>query len=171
MTREQFEKAVLPLQDNIYRYAASMLNDLGAAKDIVQEVLLKLWKKKGDLDQVENMEAWVIRITRNTCLDRIKSPKNQTLGLEMANTAVSNNLIPDEQSETADLIQMTQLIVKELPELQQEIFRMRDLLGYSNQEIESMMSLTPNQVKVNLCRARQKIRVRLTQMMNYGLTN
>jgi len=171
MTREQFEKAVLPLQNNIYRYAASRLSDLGAAKDIVQEVLLKLWKKKDDLDKVDNMEAWVMRITRNTCLDRIKSPKNQTVDLEIAVNSIASSWIPDRQSEALDLLQMTKVIIKELPELQQEIFRLRDLMGYSNQEIEALLSLTPNQVKVNLCRARQKVRQRLTQMMNYGLTN
>jgi len=171
MTREQFEKAILPLQDNIYRYAVSMLADLGASKDVVQEVMIKLWKGKETLEEVKNLEAWVMTMTRNTCLDRIKSPKNKTVALNAANFLLTTNSIPDQQSENADLLQMTHLIVKDLPKLQQEVFRLRDLLGYSNPEIESMLSLTPNQVKVNLCRARQKVRVRLTQMMNYGLTN
>ncbi len=171
MTREQFENAILPLQNNIYRYAASMLSEVGAAKDIVQEVLLKLWKKRDGLEKVENLEAWVIKITRNTCLDRIKSPKNNTVNLDYAANTMASSWIPDQQSETADLLKMTAVIIKDLPKLQREIFRLRDLMGYSNQEIESIMSLTPNQVKVNLCRARQKVRIRLTQTMNYGLTN
>ena len=60
-------------------------------------------------------------------------------------------------------------LLQDLPEKQQEIFRLRELLGYSNAEIEEILALDRNQVKVNLFRARQKIKSKLLQLINYGL--
>ena len=170
MTQEQFENNILPLQDQLYRYAVSILFDVEAGKDIVQEVLLKLWKQREKLDQIENLSAWCIRLTRNTCLDRLRSPKNKMLGLEQAGTPLAQRLIPDVDAEQNDLVKAMHRMLKDLPTQQQEIFRLHDIMGYSNREIEELLQLNDSQVKVNLCRARQKIRKRLTQMINYGLS-
>ena len=170
MTRDQFEDKVLSQQDKMFRYAASLVFDLEMAKDVVQEVLEKLWKQKDRLDDIDNIPGWCIRITRNTCYDKMRSPKNKTLGLESLHERSALHAIPDQQSEDKDLIQAMHGLLKDLPEQQREIFRLRELLGYSNKEIEGLMLLNEGQVKVNLFRARQKIKHRLTKLMNYGLT-
>ena len=61
-------------------------------------------------------------------------------------------------------------LIKDLPKQQREIFRLREILGYSNKEIESLMLLNENQVKVNLFRARNKVKRSLEKIINYGLT-
>ncbi len=171
MNREQFENTILPMQDRIYRYSASILGDLSAAKDVVQEVFLKLWKGREKLDEIKNIEAWCITITKNTCFDRLQSPKNKSVGLEGVSLGLFAGGATDEKTEEEDLLGYLETLVKELPELQQNIFRMRDLMGYSNKEIQSLLELTDNQVKVNLCRARQKLKTALIKRMNYGVTN
>jgi len=58
-------------------------------------------------------------------------------------------------------------MMQDLSEQQREIFRLRDLLGYSNKEIKELLNLSDSQVKVNLFRARQKIKLKLGKLINY----
>jgi len=60
-------------------------------------------------------------------------------------------------------------LLKNLPTKQREIFQLRELAGYSNQEIQEILGLDAGQVKINLFRARRKIRESLKKLINYGL--
>jgi len=60
-------------------------------------------------------------------------------------------------------------LINELPEKQRVIMQLRDIEGESYKEISEVLQLTEEQVKVNLFRARQKIKQRYTDIENYGL--
>ena len=77
MTVEIFEKDIIPLKHPIFRYALYMLKNKDDARDITQDVLIKLWEKRQYLNQVDNRRAWALKITRNQCLDFFKSKKKQ----------------------------------------------------------------------------------------------
>ncbi|MEM6319780.1 MAG: RNA polymerase sigma factor [Bacteroidota bacterium] len=168
MSAANFQQNILPLQDKMYRYVLSMVFDVEFAKDIVQEVLMKLWVKRADLGKVKNLEAWCIRLTRNLTLDKLKLKHRKNVGLdELVETPIALEN-PANQLENQDLLQSIYTTMKDLSPQQQEIFRLRDLLGYSNKEIKELMDLNDSQVKVNLFRARQKIKLRLGKLINYG---
>lgn len=169
MSTEQFKKDILPLQDKMYRYALSMVFDLSLAQDIVQEVFLKLWATRTQLAKVKNKEAWCIRITRNLCLDKLKRVGRHHLDLEQASELPTFTPDPEQTSEDNDLLAAIYRAMEDLSAEQREIFRLRDLLGYSNIEIAEMMGLKDNRIRVGLFRARQKIRNKLKQLINYGL--
>lgn len=168
MSTEQFKKDILPLQDKLYRYALSMVYEVDLAKDIVQEVFIKIWKKRDQLSQIENKEAWCIRVTRNQALDKLKMAHRKNVGLEYAANQFVSTLNPEGLAEEKDLIAAIYDIMNDLTEQQREIFRLRDLLGYSNKEIKEILDLSDSQVKVNLFRARQKIKFKLGKLINYG---
>lgn len=169
MTPEQFKTDILPIKDRLYRYALSIVYDTELAKDIVQEVFLKLWNQRNNLSEVRNIEAWSMRITRNTSLDKLKSSNMKVLSLDKASYLDSGVEIPDTIVERTDLMSAIKKVLELLPEKQQEIFRLRDMMGYSNPEIGEMMSLKESDVKVNLFRARKKIKAELTKLVSYGL--
>jgi len=171
MTKEQFKSTVLTLQNKLFRYALSIVAERELAKDIVQEVLIKLWDTRDQLDDIQNLESWCIRITRNKALDKLRLRANNTVELKQADSQLGCYTAPDLATEQQDLVEVIQGLLKGLPEKQKEIFRLRDLMGYSNMEIEQMMELDATQVKVNLFRARKKIRSGLNQLINYGLEN
>jgi len=169
MTKEQFTSVIFPLQQKLYRYALSIVYDTALAEDIVQEVFLKLWNKREGLAAIQNIEAWCIRLTRNAAYDKLKASSRKVEQLDSIAYSFVANSFPDREAENADLIQSIKDLLQDLPEKQQEIFRLRELLGYSNAEIEEILALDRNQVKVNLFRARQKIKSKLLQLINYGL--
>jgi len=59
----------MPYSDRIYRMAYRLMGNREESEDIVQEVYLKLWALRNELDKYDSIEALSIRITRNLCLD------------------------------------------------------------------------------------------------------
>ncbi len=168
MTREQFNIKILPLREKLYRYALSLTLDTALAEDVLQDVFIKLWTKRDQLDQVDNQEAWCIRVVRNQSLDRLRQRKRQPVALEKVQHAVGAFAAAD-HLEHSDLLRQIRLVLEKLPEQQKEIFRLRELMGYSNAEIEEILNLNHSQVKVNLFRARKIIRKQMDKIINYGV--
>ena len=169
MTTEQFKTEVLSAKNKLYRYALSIVCEVELAEDIVQEVFIKLWNQRDKLKEVQNIEAWSMTITRNQCLDKLRKKKIHAVDLSEAKYQISGHQVSDHLSINNDLMEKIESTLELLPEKQREIFRMRELLGYSNQEIEELLDLDDTQVKVYLFRARQKVRASLSKILNYGV--
>jgi len=73
MLSGDFKKDVLPLCNKLLRFAFQILQDEEEAKDVLQDIYLKLWQKRDDLGKVENMEAFAMRMIRNRCLDVVRA--------------------------------------------------------------------------------------------------
>ena len=75
MTEERFHKEYLSLADTLYRIAFYMLESEAEAEDAVQEVFLKLWDARAQLDAVQSPKAYSIRLLKNLCLNRIRKAR------------------------------------------------------------------------------------------------
>ena len=150
-----FDKKILPLSDSLYRMARSILQDADEAHDAVQDLLMNLWEKRNELADVEDLNAFVFRSLRNKSLDMIRRRKNNNGDLD---NTVSESNTPYEQTEQQDMVDRVHFFIEHLPELKQTIIPMRDVEGMEIQEIADITEITPNAVRVNLSRARQKIR-------------
>ena len=73
MLARDFKTDVLPISNKLLRFANQILQNEEEAKDVLQDVFLKLWQKREELVKVENLEAFAFRMTRNRCLDMIRS--------------------------------------------------------------------------------------------------
>ena len=73
MNEKDFKKVVLPVKHKVFRLAFRYLNNTNDAEDVVQDVFFKLWINKDELLKYKSIEAFAMVITKNQCLDRIKS--------------------------------------------------------------------------------------------------
>ena len=155
------QKTLLPDRNKLYRFAFRLLGSVEEAEDVVQDVLLKLWDKKTEWSALRNLEAWSMRMTRNLSLDRMKAQSyrrhESTAGLEVAD----KQMLPDKQAELNESMMQIETIINDLPEKQRMIIQLRDIEGYSYEEIAEVTGLNMSQVKVYLHRARKKIRERI----------
>lgn len=147
-----------------------MLGSAEEAQDVVQEVLIKVWNGREHMDTINNWEAWCMRLTRNLALDRLraqqrKATTSMTDGFEVRHDA----LTPYEKTELGESMQKIELLIEQLPEKQRNVIHLRDVEGYSYNEICDILELDMNQVKVNLFRARNAVREKLMKMNAYGL--
>jgi RNA polymerase sigma-70 factor, ECF subfamily len=158
MDSNQFNHLVIPLSDKLFRLAKSILCNGELAQDAVQDLIVKLWEKRDNLDEVENLNGFTMRAMRNLCLDKIRQKKDES---ELQTVIEYSELNPYQQTEQKDLVFRIKQMINNLPELQRTIIRMRDVEGLELHEIAFITSLTENAVSVNLSRARQKIRERI----------
>ena len=77
MTLEAFQNLVFPVKNKLYRFAFRLLGNNEEDKDVVQEVMIKVWSGRDQLDKVQNMEAWCMRITKNLSLDRLRQQQRR----------------------------------------------------------------------------------------------
>jgi len=170
MNLEAFENRVLPAKNKLFRFAFRMLGSSEEAKDVVQEVLIKVWNGREQMAEVQNMEAWCMRITKNLSLDKLRSRQRRATdsideGFEVRQEALS----PHENTELNESMLRINQLIAALPEKQRQVIHLRDIEGYSYNEICEMLELDMSQVKVSLFRARNAVREKLVKMNAYGL--
>jgi len=160
----------MPVKNKLFRFALRFLGNEDEAKDVVQEVLIKVWNGRDQMDEVQNWEAWCMRITKNLSLDRIRSlNRRQTQPIESGLEVRQHDLTPHETTEQKESMQSINDLIATLPEKQRQIIHLRDIEGYSYTEICEILELDMNQVKVNLFRARTAVREKLIKINAYGL--
>ncbi|MEK6478898.1 RNA polymerase sigma factor [Catalinimonas sp. 4WD22] len=168
MNIQSFKSAVFPIQGKLYRFAKVMLGNAEEAEDAVQEVLLKLWLNRQNLKNYRSIEALAMIITKNQCLDKLKSAhwKKTEVGdtSEFEHTYDTPYKITEQNNSKEVLIKLMQA----LPEQQKLIIHLRDIEEYSYEEIEKITGLCINNIRVSLSRARKSIREQFTKVNAYG---
>lgn len=158
MVASDFKIKVLPISKKMLRYASFLLKSEEDGRDVVQDVFLKLWQKRGKLDKIENIEAYVMRMIHNKCLDFIRDKKMVSFDDEterkMKEEAYDSSLLT-ELTEAALLVKK---LIQQLPETQRTIIELRDINQLSFEEISKITSLNINAIRVNLSRARKRVR-------------
>lgn len=157
MSQEIFKAEVLPIREKLFYLAQKFLVDEQDAEDAVQEVLLKLWHTRDTLLNYDNVAAFATTVTKNHCLDRLKV-KNRTESLNELHTIRAGTDNPYLELERKNSEEIVRKIIESLPSLQQAIIRMKDMEEYEVEEIAEITGTKPDAVRVNLSRARKKVR-------------
>ena len=162
-----YKKMILPIKDKLYRLAKMMLQTREEAEDALQDVLLKLWDNRLSLANYRSVEALAMRMTKNQCLNRLRSPQYRRGPNAHAVEVGSPELSPDRSLEVHDSLHLMQRLVGALPAQQQLIVHLRNVEGYSYEEIEEITGMTVNAIRVSLSRARQQLREQFSRIDNY----
>ena len=155
------------IKNKLFRFAMSMLRDEAEAEDVVQEVVIKLWKQRDQLDHIQNMEAWTMRLTRNLSIDKIRSKHRRFEPIETVIDLKESQRSPAKQLELSDAMEHLKKWIVQLPENQRLVFQLRDIEGMTYKEIGETLDMPLSQVKINLFRARQQIRAYLLKNKLY----
>ena len=171
MKEISFQNDVLPLKNKLFRLALRITLNREEAEDVVQDTLIKVWNARDRWQELDSIEADSLTIARNLSLDRIKKMENQNDSLEEQNTERldENTSTPSERMIQKDKLDIVRNIIDELPEKQRSCLQLRDIEGKSYKEIADILSITEDQVKVNIFRARQTVKQRFQQFDRYGL--
>lgn len=168
MKQSEFLNVVMPFKDKLYRLAKRLLVSSEEAEDATQEILMKLWTKKNKMEGYKSVEAFAMTMTKNFCLDRLKSKQANNLKLVHSNYSDDNSSL-QRQVEARDSIDWVQRIMEELPEQQKLVVQLRDVEQYEYEEIEALLDMKPTAIRVALSRARKTIREKLTEKHSYGI--
>lgn len=169
MQEISFRNDILPLKDKLFRLALRITLDRAEAEDVVQDTLIKVWNRRDEWAQFDSIEAYCLTIARNLAIDRSQKMEAQHIGLTPETQEMPDALTPDRQLEDSERLKLVHQLVNELPEKQRAILQLRDIEGKSYKEIADLLQVTEEQVKVNLFRARQRIKLKYNEIETYGL--
>ncbi|MFC5045964.1 RNA polymerase sigma factor [Aquimarina hainanensis] len=155
-------------KDKLYRLAKRLLVSNEEAEDATQEVLLKLWKNKKQMEKYKNVEAFAVTMTKNYCYDKLKAKSSDNLKIVHSNYKDESASL-HRQVEARDSLDWVGKIMDSLPEQQRLIVQLRDIEQYNNAEIAEMLDMKETAVRVALSRGRKTIQQRLVNTHNYGV--
>lgn len=155
MEQNVYTTIVRENQPGLLRYALNFLGSADDARDVVQDVFEKLWIHAERIE-VEKAKSWLYTCAHNTMLNFIK--RRNRLSYMQSVQLDSGSSVDRFTFESNEIIEKT---VSMLPPLQKSILLLRDLEGYSYEEIGALLELNPSQVKVYLFRARLKVKNQL----------
>jgi RNA polymerase sigma-70 factor (ECF subfamily) len=168
MEQNIFVDRVMPFKDKLFRFAKRILISSEEAEDATQEVLLKLWNRRNDLDKYKSLEAFAMTITKNYCLDKLKNKHSSNLSLVHSNYD-SGSKNPEQITELNNTVDLVKEVIKTLPEQQRMAIQLRDIEHYTLEEMEEVLGVSNSTIRVNLSRARKKVREELIKTSNYGI--
>lgn len=155
MRRHEYNNLIDELGAPLYRYAFHFMRNDEDAKDVVQDVFEKLWINRKKID-LERVKSWLYKCTHNAMINFLNK-KSRTRYMD-SQSLPERPSMPDSTFESQ---QMVERIVSILPPIQKSIILLRDIEGYSYDDIGQILDLSHSQVKVYLFRARMKIKKQL----------
>jgi RNA polymerase sigma-70 factor (ECF subfamily) len=140
----------------VFRYLCRVVGEADAARDLTQEVFLRVSRAEAPAASDDVRRAWVFRIARNLALNHLRDQRRQ----------------PD----VAPLVDLTQPATQELglalaralaslSEMDRDVFLLRETDGLSYAEVAAACDISPDAVRSRLHRARQQLRDALGQTL------
>lgn len=136
------------------------------AEDVVQEVLVKIWKKNSELQGIENFEAWCMTVTRNLALDKLRKVKKTIEPVENHIQIVDKGLDPYQEARKKEVFAIIEKQMQSLSDDQRQVIHLRDIEGYTYKEIAEITGFSVDKIKVYLHRARINLRKALMKYKN-----
>lgn len=161
MQVEEFNQLVAKMQDKMYRLALRVVKSEEEAMDVVQDSFVKAWKKREDLADIANKEAYLMTITRNMGIDKLRAKKMVTSDIDDQYDLKANIADPERELVGKQELSLVMEVVNKLPENHRTVIHLRDIEGYTYKEISEMTGYNIEKVKVYLHRARTKLRQQL----------
>lgn len=162
MTHEKFRETVFVLKDEMYRFAKRFVMSSDEAEDVVQDLMMKFWQKKDDLQSFGNLKSYVLKSVKNECLNRLK---HHEVKIGFADLQIHRSELY--QMEVNNMKEHIVKFINELPEKQKMVIHLKDVEEYEVSEIAEILEMEENAIRVNLMRARQKVKDQISKLMSY----
>jgi len=160
MNAKEFKQLYYPFHPKLYRIAFALLNNADDAKDMLQETYIKLWEKRAELVDVQQPEAYCVRLVRNLCLDFMRLPRNRQDNESTENLQPTADETPEKALESKEKISQIETLIEQLPEKQRMVIQMR-AGNCSLEEIEAATGESAVNVRVLLSRARKTLKSKI----------
>lgn len=155
-----YRRWVEDYQDQAWSLARYLLRDAHEAEDATQEAFIKLWDHRDTIDP-EKVRPWLMKVTRNACLDRLRRRRPET---EVEDHLVVDHHGPAEDAQASELGAWLKQAIAGLREPYRSLVVLRDIQQHSYEEVAGATELSLAQVKVYLHRARKQLREQLAEV-------
>lgn len=165
---EAFELLIESCRKRVFNIALRMLGNYEDASETTQEVFIRIFKSLGSFKENSSFYTWVYRITSNVCLDELRKRKSKILvsldeTIELKDGEVTPQLedkstTPEVAIERKEIKKTIIAAINSLPEEHRLVIVLRDIQGFSYEEIAKIANCPEGTVKSRINRARQSLR-------------
>lgn len=166
-SESDFETLILSCQAKAYSIAYRYLNNQEDAMDALQESFIKAYRGLGTFKEDSSFQTWIYRIVVNTCYDILRKKKSRIQADSLYKTDGDDEYmieVPDKDKGPEDLVLAREesrdifKVLEMLPLDQKEIILLRDVEGYTYEEIVDILEINIGTVKSRISRARLRLR-------------
>lgn len=156
-------------KNSLYRYLIYLTRNEAESEDLFQETWLRVIRQMEKLDGIEQLKPWIFTIATNLHRDGLRKKKVRQLFMRKLETGDHSPHLPVEtlQPDPADKTELDQSLrnvmraLEKLPEKMQRVFVLREIEGFSYEEIAATLRLSSGTVKSRMHRAIKKLRQEL----------
>lgn len=170
ITSTDFGQAALEHLDALYGYALALTRNQAEAEDLAQETYLRAMRAFGQLAPDSNLKSWLFTILRNIWLNQLRHARSgpQFIELDAEEESCAQWLDRAASDPHAILLQKVEreqvrAVIERLPRNHREVIVLRDLEGFSYQQIADILQCPAGTVMSRLGRARERLRALLSQ--------
>jgi RNA polymerase sigma-70 factor, ECF subfamily len=167
--KEAFEELIRRHQNRVFAVASRILRKREDVEDIAQQVFVKAYFSLKRFDQRAAFSTWLYKITVNECWDLLRKKKVRPLVYESdLSEEQARQIITSEEkvnpgpdiSERLEARQRVERLLEGLDDRDRLMLILKEVEGFSIEEIAEVLNLNANTVKVRLFRARRRIVIR-----------
>lgn len=156
-------------EKKLYYFCLKILKNSFDATDAVQMTFIKISSSINSFEKRGNFSSWIYKIALNNCNDILRQKKRRQWVLFDNIADIKADFFPKKTPEehllSSELGKIMYSEIKKLPKNQKSLIILRDIHGFSYNEIERILSMKEGTVKSGLNRARKKLRENLEQYL------
>lgn len=162
--RRAFEELIRNFSDKIYFSCKRMALDDEEAREVCQEVFIKIWEVRETIDTEKSVNGFIFTITKNIILKKIRRRAYSTvLEKYWSVTYSTTTRNTEEYLDLKELEELTREFIEKLPGKQRKIMMLRINEDLNNDDIAKQLNLSKRTVENQIYRALKKLRKYLTQ--------
>jgi len=158
-TREKaYTSIVKKYQGKLYWHIRRMVVEHEDANDVLQNVLIRVWKGLENFREDSQLYTWLYRIATNECLTHLEQQKKKsTISLSDVESGLSNKIKADQNFDANKLEWKLQLAIQQLPEKQRVVFNLRYYDEMPYEEMSKVLETSEGALKASYHHAVKKI--------------
>jgi len=165
---EAFEQLILGCEKKVFNIAYRMIGNYDDANELAQEVFLKAFRTIKNFKGDSLFSTWIYRVTANVCLDELRRRKKKAVisldeDIELKDGEVKRQIpddapTPDLEAESNEIKNIVNESIRQLPDDYRNMIVLRDIQGFSYDEISKIVNCPEGTVKSRINRARQALK-------------
>lgn len=137
-------------ESRIYHFVLKLLRSAELAEEITQDIFIKLWESRAELENIDSLSAWLYTVSRNRSFNALKELAARNLREEKYAMMADGEVDGEQEIVYRNLQQVMAGFVDTLPPKRKEIFRLKTEQGLTTEEISQQLNISPHTVKNQL---------------------
>lgn len=164
-----FEQLFRQFHPSLCRYAFSVLKDVAAAEEAVQDVFVKIWEKRNELVITVSVKAYLYRAVHNNCLNRMDKKKTEVRMDDVPLKVVHHAAAPVADVQSRELEKAIADALQQLPEQCRKVFELSRFGDMKYKEIAAALGISIKTVENQMGKALRIMREQLAPYIAAGL--